>query len=564
MKKTLISAVCFSAFSLFAAKDSLKMKLDAYKTVQLTTDVSKIEMSEREGLKQLIRAAELMDEIFRQQAFAGSPITDTIRSGNLFKYMNINYGPWDRLDDNKPFVKGIGPKPLGANFYPTDMTIEEFNLLNDPKKKDPYTIIVREDGQLKVVPYSDAYQQPLREASMSLRIASTMFKDSGFCRYLRARADALLSNQYDASDRLWLDMKDNQFDIILGPIENYEDKLFGTKTAYEAYVLVKDMEWSKKLDKYVAYLPELQSNLPVDAVYKAEKAGSSSQLNAYDVVYYGGDCNSGSKTIAVNLPNDENLQIEKGTRRSQFKNTIKAKFDYIMLPIANALVHPSQRAHVTFNAFFANTMFHEVAHGLGIKNTINNKGTVREALGPYYSALEEGKADILGLYMITQLYKKQVLTEGQLMDYYVTFMAGVFRSVRFGAASAHGQANMIRFNYFKEKGAFIKDLKTNTYKIDFNAMSIAMEDLSQLILKLQGDGDLAGVKQLVEQKGKIMPELQKDLDQLLSKNIPIDVVFEQGKEVLGLENMPAQMPNNTAPIQMVPNDKMPEPLPQTK
>jgi hypothetical protein len=166
--------------------------------------------------------------------------------------------------------------------------------------------------------------------------------------------------------------------------------------------------------------------------------------------------------------------------------------------------------------------------------------------------------------MITQLYKKQVLTEGQLMDYYVTFMAGVFRSVRFGAASAHGQANMIRFNYFKEKGAFIKDLKTNTYKIDFNAMSIAMEDLSKLILKLQGDGDLAGVKQLVEQKGKIMPELQKDLDQLMSKNIPIDVVFEQGKEVLGLENMPAQMPNNTAPIQMVPNDKMPEPLPQTK
>ncbi len=535
-----------------APKDSIKIKLEAYKNVKLSTDASKFDIFEREGIKQLIRAAELMDEIFRMQAYAGNRITDTISNPNIRKYIDINYGPWDRLDENRSFVKGIGPKPLGANFYPADMRKSEYDSLKDPKKSDPYTIIVREDNKLKVVPYTEAYQRMLFEASMCLKMASGFFKDSTFKLYLLSRSEALLSNEYDASDRIWLDMKSNQFDIIIGPIENYEDKLYGNKTAYEAYVLVKDMVWSQKLEKYVAFLPDLQKNLPVDLIYKKEEAGTSSQLNAYDIIYYAGDCNSGSKTIAVNLPNDEKLQLEKGTRRSQFKNAIKAKFDYIMLPIANEMVAPEQRKHVTFNAFFSNTMFHEVAHGLGIKNTINGKGTVREALGPYYSALEEGKADILGLYMITQLFEKKILTEGEIMDYYVTFMAGIFRSVRFGAASAHGQANMIRFNYFKEQGAFIRDSKTGYYKVDFEKMKLAMNSLSALIIKLQGDGDLEGVKKLISEKGMIQAELQKDLDKLKAKNIPVDLVFEQGIHTLELEgsaNMPV-MPDNNMPIQM--------------
>jgi hypothetical protein len=535
-----------------APKDSIKIKLDAYKKVKLSTDLSKIDALEREGLKQLIRAAELMDEIFKMQAFAGSRTTDSITNPNLRKYMDINYGPWDRLDENRSFVKGIGPKPLGANFYPADMRKGEYDSLNDPKKSDPYTIIVREENQLKVVAYTEAYQQMLLEASMCLKMAAEFFKDSSFKEFLKSRSEALLSNQYDASDRIWLDMKSNQFDIIIGPIENYEDKLYGNKTAYEAYVLIKDMAWSQKLEKYVAFLPDLQKNLPVDLKYKKEEAGTSSQLNAYDIIYYAGDCNSGSKTIAVNLPNDEKLQLEKGTRRSQFKNAIQAKFEFIMLPIANEMVAPEQRKHVTFNAFFSNTMFHEVAHGLGIKNTINGKGTVREALGPYYSALEEGKADILGLYMITQLFEKKVLTEGEIMDYYVTFMAGIFRSVRFGAASAHGQANMIRFNYFKEQGAFIRDAKTGFYKVDFEKMKLAMNSLSALIIKLQGDGDLDGVKKLIAEKGLIHAELQKDLDKLKAKNIPVDLVFEQGIHTLELEsntNMPVT-PNNILPVQM--------------
>lgn len=540
MKKIFFFILIGATNAMFAGKpiDSIALKLSSYKTVKLTADLNDLEMEEKEGLKHLIQASELIDQIFRMQAYGHNILADTIMDPNTVKFMQINYGPWDRLDNNKPFIKGIGPKPLGANFYPEDMRKSEFDSLNDPLKNSPYTIIVREDGALKVLKYSEAYQQMLLEASNLLRNSANFFKDSMFKLYLKSRADALLSNDYDESDRLWLDMKDNRFDIIIGPIETYEDKLFGIKTAFESYVLVKDMEWSKRLEKYTAYLPELQKGLPVDKKYKADLAGSSSQLNAYDIIYYAGDCNSGSKTIAVNLPNDEKIQEEKGTRRSQFKNVIKSKFDFIMMPIANELIAPDQRKHVTFNAFFSNTMFHEVAHGLGIKNTINGKGTVQQSLGSYYSALEEGKADILGLYMITQLYDKKVLQEGELMDYYVTFMAGIFRSVRFGAASAHGQANMIRFNYFLEQGAFVKDAKTGFYSINFEKMKSAMTSLSAIILKLQGDGDLEGVKKLIAEKGVIKDELKKDLEKLSSKNIPVDLVFDQGIEVLEL-NKPA-------------------------
>ena len=281
-------------------------------------------------------------------------------------------------------------------------------------------------------------------------------------KYLNLRADAFLSNDYRPSDLAWMDMKNNDVDLVIGPIETYEDQLFGYKTAFEAYVLIKDKQWSDRLAKYAQFLPELQRGLPVEDKYKQEMPGANAQLNAYDAVYFAGHSNAGSKTIAINLPNDEYVQLEKGTRRLQLKNAMRAKFDKILRPIADQLIVPEQRENITFDAFFANTMFHEVAHGLGIKNTINNKGTVRAALKEHASALEEGKADILGLYMVTQLFEKGELTTGTLQDYYTTFMASIFRSVRFGASSAHGKANMIRFNYFANEGAFIAMPMVNT------------------------------------------------------------------------------------------------------
>jgi len=449
--------------------------------------------------------------------------------------VEINYGPWDRLDGNIPFIDGVGSKPTGANFYPKDMTKEEFEAFADKSKSSLYTFVRRnKEGKLFTIPYHVQFKKELREVADLLLEASKLADDEGLKNYLELRAQALLDDNYQASDFAWMDMKTNTLDIVIGPIETYEDQLFGNKASHEAYVLIKDRVWSEKLARFTSFLPELQSGLPVSEAYKSEIPGTDSDLNAYDIVYYAGDCNAGSKTIAINLPNDEEVQLQKGTRRLQLKNAMRAKFDKILVPISEVLIDSTQLKHITFDAFFANTMFHEVAHGLGIKNTINNKGTVRNALKEQASALEEGKADILGLYLVQQLHKKGEL-EGDVKDYMTTFMAGIFRSVRFGASSAHGKANMIRFNFFKEKGAFTKN-EDGTYKVNYNEMEEAMRQLSYLILTLQGNGDYQGVTELVEEKGIITPDLQKDLNKLQNANIPVDVVFEQGESQLTIEN----------------------------
>lgn len=514
----------------------VKARPEIYAKVKLTTDISILSENEKKMLGLLIEAAQEMDKVFWKQSFPQYESYNTSGLSEAEKlFYQINYGPWDRLNGNKPFIKGIGEKPLGAGYYPVDMTKEEFEAWEAENKKSLYNLVKRDEkGNLILVPFYEVYKENHLRASELLKKASKLAETDDLKKFLNLRADALLTDDYDESDIAWLDMTENTLDIIIGPIENYEDKLFGYKATHEAYVLVKDKAWSERLAKYVAYLTELQENLPVEDIYKAEKPGTDAQLNAYDVVYYAGDCNAGSKTIAVNLPNDEEIQKSKGTRRSQLKNAMQAKFDQILVPIANELIIEEQRKNITFEAFFGNTMFHEVAHGLGIKNTINGKGTAREALKEKYSALEEGKADILGLYMVSYLSEIGVYTEGELLDNYVTFLAGIFRSVRFGAASAHGKANMLRFNYFEKEGAFSKDQTTGLYKVEFEKMKLAMNKLSAFILKLQGDGDYEGVEKVMEEMGSIGPKLQKDLDGLSQKGIPVDIIFDQGKAALGL------------------------------
>ena len=505
----------------------------SYAKVPLTTDISHLTQNEKEILRLMFKTAYIMDDLFWQQAYGAKiDLMDEIK-GEAKEYAKINYGPWDRLNNEAPFINGIGAKPAGATFYPIDMTKEEFEQANIKDGKSPYSIIRRNrEGNLYSIPYNENFKNQLSKAADYLNQASELAEDAGLKKYLKLRAAALMSDDFYASDLAWMDMKNANIDMVVGPIENYEDQLFGYKTSYSAYILVKDIEWSKKLAKFVQYLPELQKNLPVSANYKKEVPGTDSDLNAYDVVYYAGDCNAAGKTIAINLPNDEKVQLEKGTRRLQLKNAMKAKFDKILAPIATALIDESQRKNIKFDAFFSNVMFHEVAHGLGIKNTVNGKGSVRDALKEANSALEEGKADILGLYMVNQLLKKGELT-GTQEDYFVTFLAGILRSVRFGASSAHGQANMIAFNYFAENGAFEKTAN-GRYKVNVAKMEKAMNGLSELILTLQGNGDYDGVKKLYADKGIIHDDLQKDLDVLKTKNIPVDVVFEQGPKMLGL------------------------------
>lgn len=513
-----------------------EQRFDIYTDYELTTDLSHLSADQKQMLSLLIDAAKIMDELFWRQAFPRDKnefLAALPESAKAFG--QINYGPWDRLNGNEPFVREFSDKPAGANFYPADMSKQEFEAFDSESKRSLYTLIRRDDnGQLTTVPYSSAYQQQLTKASELLRQAADLAESQAFANYLRLRANAFLNDDYQPSDLAWMDMTDNDIDVVIGPIENYEDQLYGYKTAFEAYVLVKDKAWSERLAKYAQFLPVLQQGLPVAEKYKTEMPGANAQLNAYDAIYYAGHSNAGSKTIAINLPNDETVQLEKGTRRLQLKNAMQAKFDKILVPIAEELIVPEQRDNITFDAFFANTMFHEVAHGLGIKNTINGKGTVRAALKEHASALEEGKADILGLYMITQLFERGEIETGTLEDYYTTFMASIFRSVRFGASSAHGKANMIRFNYFANQGAFTRNAE-GQYAINMGKMRQAMNDLSEKILTLQGDGDYEGVTTLVDSLGVINNQLQNDLDRLSDKGIPVDINFIQGKQVLGLE-----------------------------
>lgn len=522
--------------------DPVDQKLAKYTPVRLTTDVSQLSAKQRQMIPLLIDAAREMDAIFRMQAYGNlDSLLAATPDPRLRRYLEINYGPWDRLEGNEPFLPGVGPKPAGARFYPADATKAELEaaMAGGGARADSlrslYTLVRRDaGGRLVAVPYHVAFREPLQRAAAKLRQAAALAEDPGLRRYLQLRADALLSDDFQPSDLAWLEMKNNTLDVVIGPIETYEDQLFGLKAANEAYVLVKDSEWSQRLARYAALLPGLQRALPVAAEFRRETPGSDSDLNAYDVVFYAGDSNAGSKTIAINLPNDEEVQLQKGTRRLQLKNAMQAKFERIMLPIAEQLVASEQRPYVQFDAFFENTMFHEVAHGLGIKNTLNGRGTVREALKERASALEEGKADVLGLWMVTQLAKQGDIPEAELRDNYVTFLAGIFRSVRFGASSAHGRANVARFNYFKERGAFARDPQTGTYRVDFDRMREAVNALSGDILRFQGTGDYAGVGTFMEQFGQVDAGLQRDLDRLGSAGIPVDITFEQGPEVLGL------------------------------
>lgn len=507
---------------------------DKYAEYTLTTDISHLSDNEREMLSLLFEAADIMDQLFWMENYGDKEtlMNQIGDNADIKKLATIAYGPWDGLDGNKSFVEGIGEKPAGAQFYPADMTEEEWNAFDDPDKTSQYTMIVRdENGALKCVWYHDYFEEQIKKAASLLDDASELAGDEEFAEYLRLRAKALRTDDYLESDMQWMDVRNNNVDLVIGPIENYTDARYGIKASHEAFILIKDQEWTKQLARYAAFVPELQKQLPVPAEYKKEVPGSDVDLAAYDVVYYAGDCNANSKTIAINLPNDERVQLQRGTRKLQLKNAMQAKFDKILDPISKELMTPESMEHIKFDAFFANVMFHETAHGMGIKNTITGKGTVREALGNQYNALEEAKADVLGLYLVTKLAEMGEYTNTTMEDNYTTFMAGIFRSVRFGAASAHGKANMLTFNYFQNEGAFVRNGE-GKYAIDFEKMKVAVEKLAGVILKHQGDGDYEATKTWMGEMSVIKPELQADLDRVNAAGIPTDIYFNMGPQVL--------------------------------
>ena len=507
---------------------------DKYAEYTLTTNIGHLSEGELEMLSLLFEAADIMDQLFWMENYGDKEalMAKIGDNADLKKLACIAYGPWDGLDGNKPFVDGIGDKPAGAQFYPADMTEEEWEAFADPDKNSQYTMIVRdEDGKLKCVWYHDYFEQQIKKAASLLDDASELAGDEEFATYLALRAKALRTDDYLESDMQWMDVRNNNVDLVIGPIENYTDARYGIKASHEAFILIKDQEWTKQLARYAQFVPELQKQLPVPDEYKKEVPGSDVDLAAYDVVYYAGDCNANSKTIAINLPNDERVQLERGTRKLQLKNAMQAKFDKILEPIAKELMTPESMEHIKFDAFFANVMFHETAHGMGIKNTITGKGTVHSALGNQYNGIEEAKADVLGLYLVTKLAEMGEYTTTTMEDNYTTFMAGIFRSVRFGAASAHGKANMLTFNYFQNEGAFVRNAD-GRYAIDFEKMKAAVEKLAGDILRYQGDGDYEAVKAWMGEMSVIKPELQADLDRVNAAGVPTDIYFNMGPDVL--------------------------------
>lgn len=511
----------------------MKAKVEEYAHVELKSDlVNNLNDKEKELVKIFFQVGEITDDLFWQQTFGDKSQLDTITDSYAKEFAMIHYGAWDRLDNNKPFLAGYGEKPAVCNYYPHDITAEEFDAFEDANKNSWYTVIRRnEDGSLKSVWYHEAYAEEIGRICALLEKAVTLAEDPGLENYLEKRIEAFKTDDYLESDLAWMDMKDSKIDFVTGPIESYDDKFQETKASYESFILLKDEARSKDLAKLVAMLPALQKELPCAPEYKTFVPGTSSDLNVYDAVYYAGDCNAGSKTIAINLPNDERVHALKGTRRLQLRNSMKAKFDKILMPIGQLIVTPEQQKYLNFDAFFWNVTFHEVAHGLGVKQTINTNESVDAVMGTEKTSWEEAKADILGLFMVTKLIEMGEITNITAEDAIATYIAGILRSVRFGAASSHGKANMMCFNYMEKAGAFSRDAK-GQYVIDFGKAKEAMNGWAALILQTQGDGNVEFATKYRAENGGITPALQADLDKINGAGIPRDITFIQGADIL--------------------------------
>ena len=507
--------------------EALKEKVESYAVVQVKSPLYEALDENDKSIIELFRqAAEIMDGLFWKQTFGDKAEMEALKNPYEKAYAMINYGPWDHLDDNKSFLKGYGAKPLGCQYYPQDMTIAEFEEFSDPDKLSLYTVIRRdENGTLKTVWYRDEYKEELEKVCELLEQAAALTTNEGMRNYLTERVKAFRTDDYLASDLAWMDMKDCNMDLVIGPIENYDDHLFEAKAAYEAFILLKDEQRSANLAKYVALLPELQKALPCADEYKTFVPGTSSDLNVYDAIYYAGDCNAGSKTIAINLPNDERVHAAKGARRLQLYNSMMAKFDKIMAPIGDVLMTPEQIDYLSADAFFWNVTFHEVAHGLGVKQTVNGKGTVDSAMGSEKTTWEEAKADILGLFMVSKLIDMGEITDITKEESIATFIAGIVRSVRFGFASSHGKANMMCYNYMEDHGAFTRNAE-GKWVIDFEKATESINSWANLILETQATGNFEFAKEYSSKNASIREALAADIEKVNNAGIPRDIVFE--------------------------------------
>jgi hypothetical protein len=514
----------------------LQERIDQYEEVVLTAELDQLSDWERQMIPVLMEAAGKIDEIFWLQSYGPKEhLRDFIDVPEAWDYALINYGPWGRLEGHTAFYPGFDDKPLGARFYPVDMERDEFMEWEDPDKTSPYTMILRDEaGGLMAVPYAEVFAEQNQEIARLLREAAQISQYQPLSLYLEALAEGILTDDYRESDLRWMEMQDNNIDLVLRPLDTGEDRKFGYKAAHSAYLVVKDREWSARLERFAGMAPTLQTRLPVPEQYRQEVPGDDSEIFVYDALLYAGHCNAGPKIIALYLPRDPEVTSITGTRSMQLKNVMEAKFSEILLPIADMMIHPDQQQHISSDAFFLLTAFHEIAAALGISQTVTGQGAVRDALLEYHGIIDATVTDLMALYLIAQLHEMGELSQRELHDAYVTSFASVMRSSRFGTAGAHGIAGMIRFNTFEREGVFSRDAETGTYLVDIDRMIAAVEKTLEALLIVQGDGNYDAARQLSNRDGTMPESLRSDIDRINEANIPVDVMFRQGEAYLDL------------------------------
>ncbi|MBN2009164.1 peptidase [candidate division KSB1 bacterium] len=513
----------------------VKAQVDKFAPVVIQYDTTILDENETAALHKIVEAAIIMDEIFLHQVYAENPaIREALMKSTDLELVphkqlfNIMFGPFNRLENDKPFInKNL--KPDGANFYPEDMTKEEFIswITDHPEDKESFehvfTKIERQGDSLSAIPYSEAYKEWLEPAATLLKEAAHLTKNESLKRYLTSRAAAFLSNDYYQSDMDWMDL-DSQIEVVIGPYEVYEDKMFNYKASFESFVTIVDPAESKKLAVVAKHLKELEKALPYAEKYKNFERGSESPVKVVQEVFSAGDTKAGVQTLAFNLPNDERVREAKGSKKVMLKNIAHAKFDKIYMPIANIVLAADMLELLSFDGWYTHILMHEVTHGLGpgmLKQEDGSSVPASKLLKETYSAIEECKADVGGMYTFAYLCKKGIFPVSQEKGIYPTYLAGIFRSVRFGADEAHGIANMIAFNYILEQGGFEYIGEIEKFKVNDKKIRDAVSNLLNNLLSIEATGNYDAAIELINNYGA-MPENMKTVIAKLA-NVPVDI-----------------------------------------
>jgi Peptidase family M49 len=519
------------------AGSALDTKIRRFAPVEISANTASLPQNERDALAKLVDAARLMDGLFLEQVWAGNLSLLTALAGDRtpegaaeLHYFLINKGPWSRIDHDEMFLRPssrVPAKPAQANFYPGDATKDEvdkwFKSLSGPAQaaaKGFFSVIRRApDRTLTAVPYSVAYQNTLVQAASLLREAATLTSQPTLQKYLNLRAASFLTDDYYASDVAWMEL-DASIEPTIGPYETYEDGWFEYKAAFEAFITVRDDAETKKLGAFGAELQGLENALPIDAAIRNPKLGALAPIRVVNVVFAAGDGNRGVQTAAFNLPNDERVIKEKGSKRVMLKNVQEAKFLKVLQPIAGVALAAADRSKVSFDAFFTHILMHELMHGLGPHHLGRGTETVRSALQDTYSAIEEAKADISGLWALQQLADKGVISAEVARTMYTTFLASIFRSIRFGITEAHGKGIALQLNYLLDRGA-IAVAADGTFSIVDAKIKDAVAALTHDLMTLQSEGNYEKAQDLLKKMVVVRPEVQQVLDKL--KDVPVDI-----------------------------------------